>query len=596
MRTWSRGFLLLSVFLAVSAEDNSLSETSVESIAGANADQVRPGQTPTPAPTGIASLLSALSPTPAPAPGATPKPLVTTDQVNSVAAMAGSLAGSFSQKGKSGAEETETMMNGLGNMLGNLAPQDAAAVQASNISTASNGITRGIIEGFFNGKIDEVELKCLEKNIGDISQDVFQSGEDIVRAIISLIPKVKAHVNIMTAVMGSDVLGRVSDAGAKIMDCVGRVTTVAKTCVKDDALVLLNKTAKHLENMTYLANRLVVNTVNITEFLADSIVQWDQKDYRTFGDDIGTTLRKILLSKGGDMKDQLPEGIPPPEILEEIMEGALMGYFVQGTTLDVKNKNTGQIDMTIDLKHCIADNHLFFRSAWKTAWFMIAKMQNTIKEKNKEKAFKAAGLEAPAEQPAGQPAFIGEGMMALAQIPSLLMTCNINSETKQAFSNGQQTMEDIALKMNFPDIPIDEGEVSLRVEQAAKFWEEHDFDKLGIVIGLLMRDLSILINGEKYEYSHGILRLKRVLMEENSLWHRVQHPTGILALDAGLGLLAVVAVASVAFRAVRVMRGDPSNTFLEVDEVAPLRSSTSHRSPPVASSSMLLEDVEVVEA
>jgi len=504
---------------------------------------------------------------------------------------------------KSGNTQANTdMLTGLGNTIGALgglggATGAAGVVNQSNISLASKGIVRGVIEGFFNGKIDKLELDCLEKNVGDLSADVFQSGEDIVRAIIAIIPKIQAKMNIMTAVMGSDVMGRVTDAGSKIMDSVGRVTTIAKGCVKDDARLLMNKTAKHLMNMTYLANRLVVNTVNITEFLADSIVQWEDKDYGEFGNDIGTTVRKILLENGGNMEDQLPEGIPPPEILEEVMEGSLMGFFVQGTSLDITNKETGKIDMSIDLKSCIADNHLEFRALFKTAWFAIAKLQTTLKAQQKIKEFKAAGLEAPAPAPAGQPAFIGEGMMALAQIPSLLMSCNINSETKEAFGNGKDTMKDIALKMNFPDIPIDTAEVSLRVEQAAKFWETHDFDKLGIVVGLLMRDLSVLIHPQKYEYSKGILRLRRVLMEENSLWHRVRHPTGFVAMDAGLGLLAAAAVACVAFRAVKVMRMDSgSSRILELDEVAPLQCSSSATAPPVASSSMLLQDVEVVEA
>lgn len=560
------GVLLLTVCPTVNAQ--SLTEDSVGNVENQNGD----------------SVMNAA-------------PAIPSQQVDPLSAFTKSVATTGGSSSGSSATNPSSTVDSVSGILGSIS---GGASGDTEISHASKLTTRGIIEGFMNGKVDEAELKCLEEQVSLVAADTFQSGEDIVRAIIAIIPELKEHVNFIDAVMSSGVIGKVTDAGSKIMDLVSRVQTLAKGCVKEDALLLLNQTAKHLMNLTYVANRLVVNTVNITEFLSDSIVQWGQKDWQSFGNDIGTTVRKILLSNSGS-QEKLPEGIPPPEILEEVFEGALMGFFVKGTNLDIRNKVTKQDLLKIDLKQCIADNHLFFRSAYKSAWFAIAQLQNTIKEKTKEKAFQEAGLQAPTPPPQGQPAFIGEAMMGLAQIPSILMSCNINAEAKEAFGNGKDAMKNIELHMSFPDIKINTTEVSLRVEQAAEFWEEHDFDKLGIVTGLLMRDLALLIYPKKYQTdSKGFLRLKRILLEEqqNTLGHRAPAQS-FVSLDAGLGLLAVVAVAAVAFRAVRIMKVSNGNTMTSVDEEAPLRpfSATEPASrQPLASSSMLLADLEVVEA
>merc|ERR1719162_2642539 len=101
-------------------------------------------------------------------------------------------------------------------------------------------------------------------------------------------------------------------------------------------------------------------------------------------------------------------------------------------------------------------------------------------------------------------------MMAVTQIPGILMKCNVNMDTSEMFSDTHkavnQNFDNTKIELNMARAPINMTEVSLRVYEAAAFWDAADFDRLGIVIGILLRDLTLLAFPKKYEVdSTGLL-------------------------------------------------------------------------------------------
>merc|ERR1712196_238952 len=111
----------------------------------------------------------------------------------------------------------------------------------------------------------------------------------------------------------------------KLSSLVALSTQLIKNCVHGDALDLLNKTSQHLINGSYLEHQFLVNGVDIGHYLADSIGAFDEKDFHRFGSDIGTSLRKILLSKNTNAT-RLPEGIPDKIIIQKATDGLMRGF------------------------------------------------------------------------------------------------------------------------------------------------------------------------------------------------------------------------------------------------------------------------------
>merc|ERR1719401_454132 len=77
------------------------------------------------------------------------------------------------------------------------------------------------------------------------------------------------------------------DGAIKLVELVTSATNLVKNCVQGDALILLQETAHHFVNMTYIKKRLVVSGVDVLRYLADSITAFENQDYLKFGKDIG---------------------------------------------------------------------------------------------------------------------------------------------------------------------------------------------------------------------------------------------------------------------------------------------------------------------
>lgn len=347
-----------------------------------------------------------------------------------------------------------------------------------DLSADSMEVVRGLVEAFMHrATLMPGEKRCLEKNIGAFAGDIMGTVGDIVTATKSLIAGKDA--------MGGGVMGAGIDGTTKLMSLVTLSTTVLKNCVHGDALDMMKETGRHMINGTYLQHRFLVNGEDIAHSLSDAILAFEAHQFHRFGADIGTSLRKILLSKATG-SSSLPEGVPEEDIIQKATEGLMDGFFVRGTRLEVTDTANADVNIVVDLHRCIAGNSMFFKELWMAAWNLFAQI-SIHKEKH--------GLE-PKQQ--GQPKWQGELMVAMMQIPMALQKCGVSPDMQRMLMEAIQFLQGLKVHFDFPGQPVNGEEATELMAKAVQAWTDWDFEKFGYELGLLFRQLVMLAFPQKY--------------------------------------------------------------------------------------------------
>lgn len=360
-------------------------------------------------------------------------------------------------------------------------------------------IMEGIIEAYFHTTgLEWGEKRCLEQNAGQLIGDLVSTADDAVKAIKSLIKHGKNGDNLMNlGSKGQGIMMTVLDAGTKMTAIVRLAERISKECVKGDALATFNLTAQHLKNMTYVGNRLVANGADIAQVLAKTVTDWDRGDFRRVGEDIGTAMRKVLLSKAGK-QPPLPEGVPKHKIIEDVMRGLTKGFFVQGTGVTMTDLAAPDVDIYIDLHKCIADNQMFFDMIFTSAWKLFAQMAA-----NKDQF----GLGKNPFQGDFSAAWMGDLAMAMVQIPLALHKCNVTSQTQQMMGEAVKSLKYAQVKFELPEERFSKKAVKLLMARAVESWTRWRFEDFGQDVGALLMELVLLIFPKKYSIDEkGILR------------------------------------------------------------------------------------------
>jgi len=413
------------------------------------------------------------------------------------------------------------------------------------VSTQTQQITAGVIEAFMH-KVQLLpgEKRCLENNVATAASDVSGTIMDAVKAI-KLILSGQKHKSMAASSTGGALSAGI-DGAIKITSLVTSTTSLLKNCVQGDALFMLNQTGHNFINGTYLESRLMVNGIDVVHALADSIVAYEAGDYHKFGADIGTTLRKVLLSNATNgTRTALPEGMPEKKLIADASDGLMDGFFAGGSNILITDDLKSDVHLRVDLHQCIANNGKFFREIWMGIWDLIAKFAV-----NKDQH----GL---LDSDAGSSAWNGELMMSLMLLPNALEKCNINPQAQHMLLEAIQTMGHVHVKMNFPDDKINAKDGSLKVGKAVEAWTNWDFHKFGLELGKLLREFVMLGFPQKYSVDEAG-RLHRTLFSEENFKHTEtvidDQPTSppVYAFAAGFAVIAV-AVASIA---VRISRRD----------------------------------------
>merc|ERR1740127_430640 len=109
--------------------------------------------------------------------------------------------------------------------------------------------------------------------------------------------------------------------------------TVLKNCLHGDALQALKRAGARMRNIDAVGDKFLSNGADIVGEMSDAVERYEGRDLHGFGKDIGTALRKVLLSNSTDAS--LPEGLPKADVLANVTEGLVEGFFGQGMALDV---------------------------------------------------------------------------------------------------------------------------------------------------------------------------------------------------------------------------------------------------------------------
>lgn len=466
-------------------------------------------------------------------------------------------------KNEGGAQGTQGTQQQIGSLLSSLdssktatngsntgssftvSPQsDSGDFSHLSLTASSRDIVSGLVEGFMNkAQLEEGEKECLVNHLGQFTGSVMGIGRDAVNAVRGFMQKNASHTSLIPLLI---------DAAMKVTSLVATSTGLLRNCVQGDALKVLNATAHNLANWSYISNRLVVSGVDIAHCFASSIVAFETKDFKKFGSEIGTALRKVLLSTSNN-GTRLPEGYPKEAIIGDVTDGLMSGFFADGMTIRVRDKHAGdpKIDINIDLHKCITDNQQIWRTAWKGVWDLVASIAANREQHGLAAAQQQRVLQAATDATASPaPSWTGELMMALVQLPGALATCGIDEAMEKMMVDAVKALNHLSVTWAFPDDRIQANTAAESVGRAVAAWTSNDFKTFGQELGKLLREFILLAFPAKYSVDSAG-RLQRN-MESPSLADRLSQPQlgpvplfpAVVAISAALVvLLGVVIIA-----------------------------------------------------
>lgn len=305
---------------------------------------------------------------------------------------------------------------------------------------------------------------------------------------------------------------------------------VVKDCLHHDALEALDRAAAHMQNVQYVSGHLMANGQDIVGELARSVTAYKAKEYRNFGTDLGTALRKVLLSKV-EPGQHLPEGLPGKDVIANITTGLLRGLFGEGAKLDIRipgDLDRAPSSIHIDLHRCITKNLFFFQAVFQELmWFYARSAAGTLEKKEEVQWSTAVAF-------------------TMMKVPQALDRCNLGPKEQEMLEDAIKGMaskgEAIDLDVKMPDTKgISSDRLEKHLAITVQDWATQQWSTFGRDLGKLLQELAITVYERKYVLdSKGILRRAE---EQRILQHRsTGAPSAIFvsfaAAGAAVGLIA----------------------------------------------------------
>jgi hypothetical protein len=294
--------------------------------------------------------------------------------------------------------------------------------------------------------------------------------------------------------------------------------------------------------MEQAGEHFLANGANIAGEMSDAVEKYESKDLHGFGRDIGIALRKVLLSNS--TTSSLPEGLPKADVLANVSEGLMEGFFGEGVGMDLKLRGSSSLhnDLHVDLHECMAKNVQFFQSIWASAMYLFAKEE-----------IKGDGSN-PAQK--GGNANLGTALaVTMMQVPQALRRCNI-TETQEAMlmdsvkalghgTSLRKALPTLSFENALDVSQMDKDTVALGVAETVKSWSKMDWEAFGKDLGKLLRAMVAKVFPQKYSVdATGRLQARlfpdgapqRAAVFRGNLAH------GSLALVVLLGLVALLSL------------------------------------------------------
>lgn len=445
----------------------------------------------------------------------------------------------------------------LGAVEGNMPGQAGHFGHAAPVSEESREIVSGIVEAFMHKyQLAPGEKQCLEDNLATLTADVVGTGQDVVTAVKAFVPdNGPMPTNPDAAFKNPKTQGKLVSAGMdgamKISSLATQATSLAKTCIRGDALEMMKAVGRHFVNMSYVGHRMLVSGVDIAEALGDSVIAFESKKYHHFGTDIGTAFRKVILSTN-ETGTQLPEGIPEESIIQSTTQGLMDGFFTRGAKVEITDSADPSVDIMLDLHQCIAGNGDFFKEIFMGLWHFIAQMAA-----NGEQHGMGGDPFAMTNPDGSQPKWMGELMIAMMQVPMALSRCNIGQSSQQMMMEAIKSIQYLQVHFQFPEYHMHSNQAAAQMARAITAWGHWNFEEFGSELGKLLREFVMLMFPQAYSVdANG--RLRRQLDVKASPWtqalrtgHQPLSAASLTFLLSGVALTLVVAL--VAVRGLRSM-------------------------------------------
>jgi len=242
---------------------------------------------------------------------------------------------------------------------------------------------------------------------------------------------------------------------------------------------------------TYLHNRFLVNGVDVTHDLADSVVAFEAHDFHLVGYDIGVTFRKVLLSKATKATG-LPEGLPERVVIQQAVDGLLAGFFVADTAMKITDTAHSDVAIRVDLHECMAGDagEGPILGIWMALWQLVAQL-SVVPIQDLGDMFQPDGQ-------VGQPKWAGELTIEMMQFTMALSRCGINANDQQMLVEAVKTLQDLKVHFTFPQDRIQAEEATVKMAKAVEAWTNWDFKQFGFELGKLFRELVMLAFPQKY--------------------------------------------------------------------------------------------------
>jgi len=367
-----------------------------------------------------------------------------------------------------------------------------SARDIESLSQDSMEVVNGLIEAFMNNaKLQPGEKTCIKDEIGTIAGDIMGTGQDVVQTVKTLRNGTKSNKTSQANPMGLIPIG--VDAAMKIASLATMTTSLFRNCVHGDALDMFKTAAKHLINATYLGDRFIVNGIDILHCVSDCIVAFETHNYYKFGSDVGTSLRKILLSDATKAdRTMLPEGYPKQKIIRSATEGLMRGFFVGGVSFTITDDAYSDVHLVVDLHRCISGNRMFWKEIWKSAWYLFAQFavngdQHGLGVQNSQMEHSGLGGK-----------WSSELMMALMMLPAALQKCGMSPDTQSMLLEAIQSLGNVHVNFSFPEDRLKADKVTEEVAKAVEAWTDFDFVTFGRQLGMMLREFVMLAFPKKY--------------------------------------------------------------------------------------------------
>jgi len=290
------------------------------------------------------------------------------------------------------------------------------------------------------------------------------------------------------------------ELGFSIQRIVKLTHDVVKKCVHGDGLLALQKAGKHMRNMRYLSGHFVANGADVVHELSAALLHWKQNNLTAFGHDLGTALRKVILSNNPNAS--LPEGMPGKEVMTNVSVGLVNGFFGDGFYLNIDADHGKSPPMHIDLHKCLGDNLKFFQQVWASTMYFFA-----------QRAAGARGVRVSKRRAEKEQAKFGTVLaFTMMQFPRAMRKCNIGKEQEEMLMDAIKGMGGLRFSFETPrGTTTSRDKAEKQLAKTVQAWSDQQWSGFGENLGILLQMFVLIVFKQKYTVDHEG-RLRRQLL------------------------------------------------------------------------------------